>query len=245
MEGVGTIIVNGKKQVLSKGTAFLLFAGDKYDYYPDPIRPWSYVWVDFYESEGVTDLLAQCGFTRQRPYVTLKDYLQMSNYFMSMFSGFDGSVLQSVNVAGWFMLIIGQYIAEKNKYAPVSVRGSALWRCFADVVSYINNNYRLNLTVKQLSEDMNLSEYQIYTMFKKYINMTPIDYTNKFRITMACHLFQNRQCDIQEVSRMVGIEDPKYFSRLFTKYKGVSPSEYRNNCENDQPFAWIEEIGLN
>ena len=55
-------------------------------------------------------------------------------------------------------------------------------------VNYIDNNYRLNLSVKQIAEDVNLSEYQIYSMFKKFINMTPIDYTNKFRISMACHL---------------------------------------------------------
>ena len=45
LDGCGTISVNGKKKLLSRGTAFLLFAGEKYDYYPDSIKPWSYVWV--------------------------------------------------------------------------------------------------------------------------------------------------------------------------------------------------------
>ena len=244
LDGCGTISVNGKKQLLSKGTAFLLFAGEKYDYYPDPIRPWSYIWVDFYESENVNNLLTQCGFTKQKPYVSIKDHMQISNYFVSMFNAYDGGLLQPVNVSGWFTLIIGQYLAEKNKYAPVSVRGSMLYRCFLELVNYIENNYRLNLSVKQIAEDVNLSEYQIYSMFKKFINMTPIDYTNKFRISIACHLFQNMHLNISAASHMVGIEDTKYFSRLFTKYKGISPSDYRNDCEKDKPFAWISELGL-
>ena len=45
--GHGTLIANGEKISLSKGDVFLLFTDEKYEYYPDPIDPWTYIWVDF------------------------------------------------------------------------------------------------------------------------------------------------------------------------------------------------------
>lgn len=43
---------------------------------------------------------------------------------------------------------------------------------------------------------------------------------------------------------MIGIEDEKYFMRLFHKITGMSASEYRKNHKDDDPYLWLKEKGL-
>ena len=63
--------------------------------------------------------------------------------------------------------------------------------------------------------------------FKRYMGMTPLQYVTSIRITKAKDLLKNTAFTIQEVGRLVGYENPLYFSRIFKKQTGHSPSEYR------------------
>ena len=66
-------------------------------------------------------------------------------------------------------------------------------------------------------------------MFKLYAGITPKQFILQKRISNAEMLLQNRHYNINEISQIVGYENPLYFSRIFQKIKGVSPSEYRKN----------------
>lgn len=66
-------------------------------------------------------------------------------------------------------------------------------------------------------------------MFKLYAGITPKQFILQKRICNAEILLQNRHYNINEISQIVGYENPLYFSRIFQKIKGVSPSEYRKN----------------
>ena len=57
--GKGTLIANGKPIQLAKGDVFLLYAHEKYEYFPDPTDPWAYIWVDF-SSNDTKALFAPC-----------------------------------------------------------------------------------------------------------------------------------------------------------------------------------------
>lgn len=223
LDGYGTLCVNDKKYVLGKGTVFLLRRGVKYDYYPDAVKPWSYIWINFIganEDEDVDGFLSLCGFTNERHYVILNDYAQTSQLFIQLHNGYDSGILQNLKCAGYFMLIAAQLIAEKIKYAPIGVRGSLADKYFNDILTYIHGNYRLNLSIRQISEDMSISEKQMYGMFKKYLDMTPIDYINRYRISNACIFLRQMDASVETVAEMVGIDNPKYFTRMFVKWKG-------------------------
>ena len=57
--------------------------------------------------------------------------------------------------------------------------------------------------------------------------MTPIKYLNELRIRNACQMLKNSNKNITEIAYDVGYSDSNYFSRVFKKVKGVSPSEYK------------------
>ena len=63
--------------------------------------------------------------------------------------------------------------------------------------------------------------------FKQYANTTPMQYIVSLRITNAQMLLETTNYNVTEIGNIVGYDNPLYFSRIFKKQKGVSPSEYR------------------
>ncbi len=78
---------------------------------------------------------------------------------------------------------------------------------------------------------MNLqSRTAMFKAFKNAYNETPLEYLTNLRITKSKELLTNKlnNLSISEVSQIVGFNDPLYFSRVFSKKTGMSPSEFRN-----------------
>ena len=63
--------------------------------------------------------------------------------------------------------------------------------------------------------------------FKQYTGTTPMRYIVSLRITNAQVLLETTDYNVTEIGNIVGYDNPLYFSRIFKKQKGVSPSEYR------------------
>ena len=63
--------------------------------------------------------------------------------------------------------------------------------------------------------------------FKQVTGMSPMHYILMNRINNATSLLETTDYNIAEISAIVGYENPMYFSRLFKKQKGVSPTDYR------------------
>ena len=82
----------------------------------------------------------------------------------------------------------------------------------------------MNPTLCQIADEMYLTQKQLIAMFKANIGITPIEYMNKFRISLACDILITKDYKIQEIAKIVGIEDEKYFMRLFRKITGMSAS---------------------
>jgi two-component system response regulator YesN len=66
-------------------------------------------------------------------------------------------------------------------------------------------------------------------MFKKELGINFIDYLNGLRIEKAKELLMDPKYKTYEVAEKVGINDAHYFSRLFKKYVGISPTEFKDS----------------
>ena len=64
---------------------------------------------------------------------------------------------------------------------------------------------------------------------KMYTVTTPKQFILQKRINNAETLLQNKQYNIKEIAQIIGYDNPLYFSRIFQRTKGISPSEYRKN----------------
>jgi two-component system response regulator YesN len=81
--------------------------------------------------------------------------------------------------------------------------------------------------IQQLSERMGYSPNYLSALFKQEVGVNFTEYVTKLRIDKAKQLMENPSLKLYEICSMVGYEDENYFSRVFRKYNGMSPSEFR------------------
>lgn len=95
------------------------------------------------------------------------------------------------------------------------------------MIKYIHHNYTNRITLDELSEQFELSKQYIIRLFKERYHQTPIQYIQQYRLYMAKKLMHDSDLTISEIAYQVGFSNPFYFSRLFKRYEGVTPSELR------------------
>ncbi|MEA1976068.1 MAG: helix-turn-helix transcriptional regulator, partial [Bacillota bacterium] len=96
-----------------------------------------------------------------------------------------------------------------------------------DAKSFISNNYMKDITLDMVANEICISTYYFSKLFKKEEGINFIDYLTKERIDNAKYLIRNTNKSIKQISSEVGYNDSNYFSRVFKKYTGYSPSVYK------------------
>lgn len=123
------------------------------------------------------------------------------------------------------LFLIDLYLNETNSFH------AAVYR-FADeekldmLISYLKRNIDKPLTLEKLSADTLISVAKIQKLFYEKHTSAPMQYFNQLKIETAIELMCNTTKNFAEIATMLGFSSPAYFSRLFKKKTGVSPSEY-------------------
>ncbi|EHS59712.1 response regulator transcription factor [Paenibacillus sp. Aloe-11] len=95
--------------------------------------------------------------------------------------------------------------------------------------AWIQENLGSSLTIKKIADAVYLNPTYFCEYFKLQTGETVLDYVTRMRMEQARRLLQDPGCKQQEVSRSVGYQDVKYFSRLFKQHFGQLPSHYRDS----------------
>lgn len=98
-----------------------------------------------------------------------------------------------------------------------------------EVVAYIHSSYHKNITLKSLSDYSGKKPDKLSYLFYQYMGIRPINYLIKYRLEQAIELLKEDDYTVQEVAALVGYSDPLYFSRIFKKHVGYSPSQVKNS----------------
>ncbi|MFB9328755.1 response regulator [Paenibacillus aurantiacus] len=98
---------------------------------------------------------------------------------------------------------------------------------------YIQQHYHQDISLQSMSNFVHLSKNYFANLFKKEVGESFLEYVTNVRIEKAKALLAG-DMKAADVGMMVGIQDPKYFSKVFKKIAGVSPSEYRSLVKEDK-----------
>jgi len=142
-------------------------------------------------------------FDPESPYVeiracaTLKDYIAFFDLFL-------------------FASI--QIIADKQESDDPTRRS---------LLEYVERYYNKDISLEKVSSELGLSIHYVSKYFKEKMGMNFIDYLLELRVTKAKKLLTDSELQIQEIAEEVGYLNTNSFIRMFRKYTGVSPGEYR------------------
>ena len=92
----------------------------------------------------------------------------------------------------------------------------------------IEKNSEMNLSLEFFSKTMNMSYSYLSTLFKNELGYTFKEYLNMIRISKAKEHMKDISLSVGEISDLVGYSNQYYFSKVFKKYTGLAPIEYKN-----------------
>lgn len=136
-----------------------------------------------------------------------------------------------------YILQILSYLADDALDIQNSViRPSPYSRTIKKVFEYIKENYQSKINLDTMAALVNLSPAHFHKVFTNTIGMTPNEYVTKVRLDHAKELLLNTDMHVYKVGIECGIDNIPYFSCLFKKYYGSSPSEFKrkHNRKNEK-----------
>ncbi|HIS07878.1 MAG TPA: helix-turn-helix transcriptional regulator, partial [Candidatus Choladocola avistercoris] len=104
---------------------------------------------------------------------------------------------------------------------------------------YIRDNYHRDLSLDEVSRQLDLSSYYFSKLFKEETGSNFVEYVTNLRIGRAKEMLSQEECSMKEICAEVGYSDPNYFSRIFKKNTGLTPTEYREETRGQKH---VEEV---
>lgn len=98
----------------------------------------------------------------------------------------------------------------------------------SEAKAYIQSHYASEVTLAALSEHLYINPFYLSRLFKKRTGESYLNYITKVRIEEAKKLLITTDKKVYEVAKMVGYDTTKYFSKIFEKWVGCKPSDYKN-----------------
>lgn len=97
------------------------------------------------------------------------------------------------------------------------------------IKGFIRNNYSRNLTLEEIASSVYLSPYYVSRIFKESQNMTIMDYVTRVKLDEAKKMLGNPRYKIDEIAVQLGYSDASYFSKVFKKNEGMTPTQFRQS----------------
>lgn len=123
---------------------------------------------------------------------------------------------------GWFL----RKIAESARNASTKADEKAN-RVIAKARAFIDRNFSRDLTLEEVSREVHVSPYYFSKLFKEQTGDNFINYLTQRRVESAKQLLADGRLNIKAICNEIGYNDPNYFSRLFKRFEGITPTEYR------------------
>lgn len=114
-----------------------------------------------------------------------------------------------------------------KKEASESSAASEHYDRIRNIILYIEKNYTSDLTLDEIADYVHLSRSACSRLFKKHMGLSLFAYINQYRIEKSMEYLQNDSYSITDIARLVGFNDPNYYSKVFHNLKGHSPRIYR------------------
>lgn len=96
-----------------------------------------------------------------------------------------------------------------------------------EILFYIHRHYGEKMTAAGIAEHVSISRGECFRCFKHFMNKTPVEYINEYRLQQAAVLLRETDRNITDISTSCGFENASYFSRLFRSAFGMTPFQYR------------------
>jgi len=130
-----------------------------------------------------------------------------------------------------FTLITKQVLADHGFDSLLYSKGQ-IPKVLQESMLYIHKNYTKALLVNEIAKKLNITPQYLTRLFKDNMGKSTVQYINGLRISKSKELIRRSTMTMQEITYSIGLDNPYYFSRLFKKYEGITPSAYKRKLDS-------------
>lgn len=227
LSGVGELHYQNKIYTIQAGDVFLIDC-THYQYYKTISQePWEMDWIHFYG--GNAPLFYQ-EFVKNHSNVFRTKAENVKNNQIHLIIDKLLHLQKEPNVKTDFQssVLIHELLNELilQKY-QLDFSDNEIPAYILEVKHFLDENYQKKITLEDLEKKFHRNKFQITKDFSKFMGQPPIEYQIGRKISFAKDLLRYSKLSIKEISLEIGLENFAYFSRLFKKKNGLSPSDYR------------------
>ena len=109
------------------------------------------------------------------------------------------------------------------------------------VMEFIRTHWRENLTLAEIADNMGFNKSYLSSFFNRETGISISDYTNQIRVQESKQLLKNDNISLVEIAMQCGFYDQSYFSKIFNKWTGMTPGEFRVHYRQAKEENLMEE----
>lgn len=207
---------NGKK--IGKGMGFTTYRNDLVSYRPDRENPWTYVWFRL-EGEDSEDVLLNSGIPKKSDTFVVNNVNRIQKVALSLFGkGVEYAPENKLESEALAKLMLSLNCMERTDETDYAQKAR----------TFIDSNFHKRISVEDVASHVSVERKYLRMLFVKRYGVSTMDYIMKKRMERAKELLAQTNAPISAVASSVGYDDALGFSRIFKKYVGLSPKDYRN-----------------
>lgn len=225
-EGSGWVELEGKTSPLREGQLAVIPAGMPHRYGASAEAPWSIYWFHL-KGEQVAahlQLYGLGGAPVSVPIGLQSRFLESFDRCYGLLADKPYSLPAQVHVSQ----TLGQLLGAIGLGSGGSARHRKREEDLERAIRYMNERLHSSVALADLAAHTGLSKQHLIYLFKQETGFPPVDYYLRLKMQKAGQLLSLTALSVKEIAAGVGFGDPYYFSRMFKKLMGVSPTEYRS-----------------
>lgn len=224
-EGRGTLTTaSAGRYSISEGDIFLIFPGEWHTYSPNPETGWKEYWIGF---KGINiDSRVSAGFFSKHSPIYRVGY---NDTLISLFKeAIQVAKKQEKHfqqlLAGIVNYMLGlAFSIDSNKKLKNSMNLELVNRARA----FMQENIETNIEMPEIADHLIISYSSFRHIFKQYTGIAPSQYYLNLKIQRAKDMLKSSSASIKEISYILHFDTPEYFTKLFKKKTGLTPSQFR------------------
>ena len=228
--------LQAKEYHVNANEYFILPAGIPHAYGASETDPWTVYWVHFQGEHA--SIYAKGAQQPQQVLPNLQSRIgHRNNIFEEIFTTLhrDHSLdaLRFVSSLLHYYLASMRYLQQYRQAGTPKTRTTDEKAVVEAAVHYLKENVGRRLTLDDMAAYAGYSVSHFSAVFRRNTGLSPLSYFNQLKIKEACSMLETTDIQINQLCFKIGIDDPYYFSRLFTRITGCSPQAWRKRGAPD------------
>lgn len=225
LEGRTKLLVDSKEYIVCAGDAFIIFPNQIHQYHKIDHERY---FLSIFPADLCPEFLNV--FKNKLPVSPVIEKVSENTKILPLVDNIVEVNMQkgpfyNTCIKGCFLVLLSELFEMMQFEDSKSPDSNAI----KDILNYCSKNYTADIQLKMVSSALHISKYYVSHLFSQKLHMGFSEYIGTLRISEACRLLTSEDVSITEVAYTVGFNSTRSFNRVFLKYIGMTPRQYKKN----------------